>query len=145
MKTDHAIISALIAHVTSECSAVDMESRYDSMLDEIYGECFTGPFQYLQPSRVMKEMQPTDYRCGFADFTDSEDVYEIEGGYYDEKEVNDAWEAFADDLESELSDLETELEEASEEEEVDTETVKELEAKIAAKQEEVDAVRAYSF
>lgn len=47
----------------------EASDRYDEMLDE--GEwCCVGNFQFA-PSRVLKELDPIAYNCGFSDFTDS--------------------------------------------------------------------------
>jgi hypothetical protein len=45
---------------------------YDNMLDGIYEEPMKGlPFLGCSASKLMKEMAPTDYRVGFADWLDS--------------------------------------------------------------------------
>jgi hypothetical protein len=50
----------------------DVEKLYDEMLDECYAGDLTGIFKYFQPSKVIKEMDPTMYRCGCVDWLDSE-------------------------------------------------------------------------
>jgi hypothetical protein len=47
-----------------------MDDLYDEWLDEALGEVKIGTLTY-QASRVLKEVDPTAYRCGFGDFTDS--------------------------------------------------------------------------
>jgi hypothetical protein len=42
---------------------------YDQMLDETNPEVFG-----IQPSRILKEMDETAYRCGFVDFLDACDL-----------------------------------------------------------------------
>lgn len=42
---------------------------YRDMLDEVYGEINIGVT--FQPSAVLEEMDPTAFRCGFADYMDS--------------------------------------------------------------------------
>ena len=42
---------------------------YDEHLDEM-GDVTLGSFSW-RASQVLKEMDPTAYRCGFADFTDT--------------------------------------------------------------------------
>ena len=43
--------------------------NYDDMLDELHPELFG-----LQPSRILREVDPIQYRCGFWDYVDSCDV-----------------------------------------------------------------------
>ena len=102
----------LIKHVLAECSTVDVDCAYDEMLDECYSfKCVGGIFQYMSPSRVLAECDPTAYRCGKNDWLDGErDRWvEIEGDYYDRGDVDDAKEEFVDDLKAKLEELEEEL------------------------------------
>lgn len=79
-----------------EIDVDDCRDKFDEALDDCYDfSSIGGPFQYMQPSTVLKEVDPTAYRCGLADFADSQDKTE-----YDEYK----------ELETELSDLEDELE-----------------------------------
>ena len=52
----------------------EAEERYDSMLNEMSVDDLNLP---LTTSEILKEIDPTQYDCGFADFCDSEDI-EIE-------------------------------------------------------------------
>jgi hypothetical protein len=98
---------ALIEHVIAECTAVDTEARFDDLVDEIHRDSLTGPFAHLSPSKVMREMCPTDYRCGVSDMTGTDDTLrEIRGEYYDEREVEAARESFVSEMQNELADLE---------------------------------------
>lgn len=145
MKTQSPIITALLAHIAAECNAVDVEARYDAMLDESFSfESVGGPFAFMSPSRVLKEMGPTDYRCGCADWSDSEDWTEIDGDYYEDRDIEAAKAVFLEGLESELNDLEGIL--AREKGDKETkEDLKQLRADIKAKKAEIDAVEAYAF
>ena len=126
-----ALITRLTDHVIAECSAVDVEARFDDLVDELNRENLTGPFEYLRPSAVMKEMMPTDYRCGVADMTGTDDTLrEIRGEYYDEKDVESARESFVADLQKELDDLEDG--EATDTEDSKAEQIEKLEAMIDA-------------
>lgn len=108
----HAIIQTLTARIVEECKPVDREAAFDAMLDECYSfKKVGGPFEWMLPSRVLQEMDPTAYRCGVNDFADGEPWVEIDGETYDRAEVEAVIEEFKDGLESELSDLESELEE----------------------------------
>jgi len=126
------IIQKLIAHVTAECGAVDVEARFDDMLDELYSfDSVGGPFQYLTPSNVLKEMLPTDYRCGVADYTGTEEnLVEIGNEYYDKADVDAARDEFTGNLDEQIADLEKEIETLEAEEDKDEE-------EIATKQREL--------
>ncbi|MCT7478222.1 gas vesicle protein GvpG, partial [Escherichia coli] len=41
------------------------DENYDDWLDEIYGEIMIGNISFL-PSRILKELDPIAYRCGFS-------------------------------------------------------------------------------
>ena len=49
----------------------EAEARYCEMLDEVYPEVTIGSISF-DPSRVLKELDPTAFRCGLADWLDSE-------------------------------------------------------------------------
>ena len=68
------------------------DENYDEWLDEIYGEIMIGNISFL-PSRILKELDPIAYRCGFSDYIDSLDIEDDE----------------------EYQELQTELEEVKEE------------------------------
>ena len=67
-----------------------LHARYDDTLDEIYPECRIAGMS-CQTSRALKEADPVAYRCGFADWLDSEIgetlTDEIDSEYYDLSEV----------------------------------------------------------
>jgi hypothetical protein len=50
-----------------ESTALDL---YDEMLDELYSPINIAGIEF-DPSRVLKELDPTAYRCGFNDWLDS--------------------------------------------------------------------------
>lgn len=146
-----SVIDRLTAHVVAECSAVDIEQRFRDTLDELYSfDSIGGPFSGMSPSRVLEEMDPIAFRCGVADSSDHENVYEIGGDYYDERDVENAREEFLDSLRGELTDAETALEkeenlEAEEEGASAPETVAELTAKIARLEAEIEACENHAF
>lgn len=53
------------------------DENYDEWLDEIYGEIMIGNISFL-PSRILKELDPIAYRCGFSDYIDSLDIEDDE-------------------------------------------------------------------
>lgn len=142
-------IKNLLAFVTSECTAIDREAHFDSMLDECYTfEKVGGPFEYMTPSRVLKEMDPTAYRCGVNDFADGEGWVEIDSESYDSDEVEKAREQFVSDLESEASDLESEIEEleySNDEAEENAGVIAGLKIELADKQAEIIEAQKYTF
>lgn len=91
--------------VLDELTPIDMHERYDEMLDECYSfESVGGIFASMSPSRVLKEMDPTAYRCGFNDWIDGElgeTVETVEGidddQYYDKDEVDEIRERLEDE------------------------------------------------
>jgi len=46
------------------------EDDYDDMLDEVHGE-----FMGYSASRILKEVDPIAYRCGFSDYQEYKTVY----------------------------------------------------------------------
>lgn len=131
----------LTARIIAECKPADREARFDAILDESYSfKDVGGPFTYMQPSQVLKEMDPTAYRCGVNDMEDAEEWVEIKGEYYEREDVERVIEDAKTDLECEISDLERELEAETEAEDSDPERVTDLERQIKAKQEELQAV-----
>jgi len=101
-------MKTLIEHITSELSAIDTDQAYDDMLDEIYSlESVGGPFAYMSASKVLCEVDPTAYRCGFSDYTDSQrEVWaEVDGNYYDRRDAEKAKEEFISELQAEADKL----------------------------------------
>lgn len=103
------------ARVIAELTPIDMEARFNDMLDECYSfDSVGGPFAYMQPSRVLLDLDPIAHRCGLNDYADSvsrdRDVEEIDGVLYHASEVQEIREeieaedaAAADDV-SEVTD-----------------------------------------
>ena len=48
----------------------DALTAYDDMLDE----CYPDQFMDIQASRILREIDPTAYRCGFHDWLDSDGI-----------------------------------------------------------------------
>jgi len=49
----------------------ELYQRYRDDLDELYGEIKLGKLTF-SPSKVIEKLDPIAFRCGFADWTDSE-------------------------------------------------------------------------
>ena len=84
---------------------VDMESRYHDMLSEVYGTVNVCGLEY-DSADLLKDCDPTAYRCGFADYVSGEMGETVEEGpdgeYYDKGE----WDAMVEALEEAEEDSE---------------------------------------
>jgi hypothetical protein len=131
-------IKDMLDYIEGECKKIDREERFDQMLDEYYSfDCVGGPFDNMTPSDVLKTMDPIAHRCGVADYADNEDWHEINGDYYERREVSKAQEEFLDDLESDLIDLQNELDELNEDDESEPDCKVGTFEEIAAKEEQI--------
>lgn len=64
-------------------SESDVEQMYRDMLDDVYGPAKIGGYEY-DHATALESVDPTAYRCGFADYTSSllEDYTEYLPGQY---------------------------------------------------------------
>ena len=85
----------------------DYEDQFDESLDESIPEIEIGCLTY-SPSHVLKNIDPTAYRCGLNDFVDSIDV-EDSDEYKALQDEIDQLESDIKDLESEIEDLENQI------------------------------------
>lgn len=86
------------------------EIKDDSTLDQEYRD-FIDEFNEVKimgmaycASRVLEELDPTAYRCGFNDWLDSEEWDEFEGDYMkrdDIEKVTEEYEEYCEELENE--------------------------------------------
>lgn len=104
MKPQSPIITALLAHIASECTPVDLEQRYRDSIDCTWPEVEVVGLTFAA-SRVIEELDPTAFRCGVADSIDSENVTEVNGEYYDNDELDKTKAAFIEEKEGELVEL----------------------------------------
>jgi len=76
--------------VAQELSPIDEEQEYDAWLDDVFGEVNIAGNSY-DTSTALKELDPTAYRCGKADWLDSENsdnrIVEVKGDWYLADEV----------------------------------------------------------
>ena len=87
--------------VLDDLDSIDMEERYDDMLNEIYSlDSIGGPFSNILASDVLKANDPVAYRCGFNDYLDSERdiVIEVNDEYYDSDELDKLKEEIHDEI-----------------------------------------------
>lgn len=146
MQTLHEnIITELENRIAADCKTVDRESHFDSMLNECYDfKSVGGPFEYMRPSDVLKECDPTAYRCGVNDCANGEPWVEVDGETYDQGDCEEIKEALVDELESAADDLDEEI---SDIRALDLERLSEggdaeNETEFVEKQKELDRVRA---
>ena len=70
----------------------DMHDRYDDMIrecsDHLGGAIVIGGLEYDEPT-VIKEIDPTAYRCGFADWISNDDMEEYGDGWISSEEAQD--------------------------------------------------------
>ena len=85
----------------------DYEDQFDESLDDSIPEIEIGCLTY-SPSHVLKNVDPTAYRCGLNDFVDSLDV-EDSDEYKALQEEIDQLKSDIEDLESEIEDLENQI------------------------------------
>ncbi len=137
-------MNKLEQRISDELTAIDLESRYDSMLDECYPEIKIG-YLTFSPSRVLAELDPIAYRCGMSDWESSEGFIEIGGDYYEQSECEKIRDELVSELESEVADLELVIEEEREQEEPSDSTIDATEADIAALTREIKEWNNYSF
>ena len=85
----------------------DYEDQFDESLDDSIPEIEIGCLTY-SPSHVLKNVDPTAYRCSLNDFVDSLDV-EDSDEYKALQEEIDQLKSDIEDLESEIEDLENQI------------------------------------
>jgi len=88
-----------IENITTYCKTYEAISydelvdRFDNQLNETESELFG-----FDPAYILKEIDPTQYRCGLADFTDGllsdgiiseDDAIEIDGEWYSEYDADE--------------------------------------------------------
>lgn len=101
-KTTKQIEELIEKRVKEELDPIDVEQRYRELLDDCYPEVKIGHATY-SPSKIVEELSPTDFRCGVADMTGTdEQLTEIDGEYYNTDEVDE----IRDAVESENGDEE---------------------------------------
>jgi predicted ribosome quality control (RQC) complex YloA/Tae2 family protein len=147
MKTTENAVENMLAHIVSECRAIDTDSRYDEMLDECFSfKSVGGIFANMSPARVLREVDPVAYRCGKNDWLDGElgeTMVEINDEHYDKSEVDEAQAEFIANLEAEVSEMERVIEELeAEEEELEAEEFVDNSAKILGLSARLDTMRA---
>ncbi len=113
-------LSALRLHVSDlesqqgkiELDPDNYEDQFDESLDESIPEIEIGCLTY-SPSHVLKNVDPTAYRCSLNDFVDSLDVEDSDEYKYLQEEIDDIQDEI-DRLQYDIEDLESEIEDLNE-------------------------------
>ena len=138
------IIAELEQKIADDLDTIDRESRFDEMMNELYSfDAIGGPFQHMEPARVLKEIDPVAYRCGVNDYADGEEWIEVAGENYDAGEVDEKRDELIEELENEITDLETERDEELEEEHEDEAARNESDRIVAEKNAEIEKLAAH--
>ena len=95
-----------------ELDPYDYEDQFDESLDDSIPEIEIGCLTY-SPSHVLKNIDPTAYRCSLNDFIDSLDV-EDSDEYKALQEEIDQLKSDIEDLENEIEDLENQIADVTE-------------------------------
>ena len=90
-----------------ELDVDDYEDQFNDELDESIPEIKIGRLTYL-PSNVLKNVDPTAYRCSLNDYVNYLDV-EDSDEYKELQEEIDQLKSDIEDLESEIEDLENQI------------------------------------
>jgi hypothetical protein len=139
-------IKDMLDYIESECKKIDVEESFDRMLDECYSfDSVGGPFAHMSPSRVLREMDPIAHRVGVSEHSDSEDWYEINGDYYERRDVIHTQGYFIDDLESDLADLQGDLDDEEDADEPSDAEINRLKGAISELEALIKECRDYSF
>jgi hypothetical protein len=84
----HRYTPEQVAHIKENLKPVDVDEKYREFIDEcepvvkVAGISFT-------PSRILEELDPTAFNCGVSNFSDTADLEEIEGDYYESGDVSE--------------------------------------------------------
>lgn len=69
--------------IKANLEPVDVEQRFRDLLDETYSAVKIGYGTYM-PSEIVEKLSPTDFRCGVADYSGTDEtLIEVAGEYYD--------------------------------------------------------------
>ena len=74
----------------------ELDSQYADWIDEIHDFVIVAGITF-QPSRILRELDPTAYRCGFNDYLDAEELDEVGNYYMNRSDIDACTEALDDD------------------------------------------------
>jgi hypothetical protein len=76
------------ARVIERLDVIDVEQVYRETLCDIYGMVDVCGMK-MSAAAILEEMDNTAFRCGCNDWMDGEQIEEINGEHYDQREVDD--------------------------------------------------------
>ncbi len=87
----------VIEHLVKEhCTPIDGEEAFEEMLNECYGTVKVG-FAEWDAGHVLKELDPTAFRCGLSDYlAEDEQHAEFDGEYYSISDIESMIEDLTD-------------------------------------------------
>jgi predicted nuclease with TOPRIM domain len=100
LKADYEILNVKVDGF--ELDVDDYHDEYSAMLDE---ETVTVCGMKFYPSQILRELDPTAYRCGLLDYVDSLDKWE-HPDYCEMAEELEELESSMEEIEDEISELE---------------------------------------
>jgi hypothetical protein len=130
--------------IVAELEAIDVDSRYSDMLDDIYPGCTIAGMSF-NTSNALKELDPTAYRCGLADWISEEDFVEINNEYYDGDECDSVKDDLVSEIDSQIEAIEEEISGEESNDEPCQETISDLKARLAEAETEREKWDNYSF
>lgn len=84
--------------IREHCQTVDGQELYEQMLNECYELVSIGSIQW-NPGYVLKELDPTAFRCGASDYLANDNTYvELYGDYYLLSDIDDMLEELETDI-----------------------------------------------
>lgn len=131
----------LLAQIAANLTPLDTEELYANMLDECYPECEIAGMSFTT-SRALKELDPTAFRCGEADYIDSLNLVEIGGDYYEQDAVEAERDSLVTDLEMEVDEFKGDIDQINDDIQDETFTLEDGESQIREVQEKIDALTA---
>lgn len=77
---------------------VNVEKEFKEWYDETYSfDKIGGPFQYMSPSSVLQEIEPTSYDQAYLDWLDQCGYAEYDGDFYRQEDVEEASEVWEEE------------------------------------------------
>lgn len=90
----------LETRIKEELTPVDTEEHYAAALDDIYPVVEIGGLTF-DPSRIVKELDPTAFRCGMNDYLDGDESLEyVADDWYRADEVQKLRDEIEEDIEA---------------------------------------------
>lgn len=131
----------LLKQISDNLTSLDMEELYANMLDEVYPDCEIAGMSFTT-SRALKELDPTAFRCGEADYISELSLVEIGGDYYEQDAVEAERDSLVTDLEMEVDEFKGDIDQINDDILDETYTQEEGESEIREIQSKIDALTA---